>query len=116
MSLNRHAKSRDINEPEIIAALRAVGATVFSLDKPVDLLVGYKGKTLLMEVKQPGKKKRMDGFIHDLTSDQREFFSAWRGGELVTVRSVAQALACLGIADRGVVIGPRVICKKEEMT
>jgi hypothetical protein len=97
MSLNRYATKRDINEPEIIAALRAVGATVFSLDKPVDLLVGYKGKTLLMEVKQYGKKKRMDGFIHDLTTGQREFFSSWRGGELVTVRSVEQALACLGI-------------------
>ena len=108
MSLNRHAKSRDINEPEIVAALRAVGATVFQLDKPVDLLVGYKGHTLLMEVKQPGLKKRSGNFTHDLTPDQSKFFAEWRGGELVSVRSVEQALACLGIADRGVKIGPRV--------
>ena len=97
MSLNRIAKSRDINEPEIVAALRQVGATVRQLDTPVDLLVGYKGRTILMEVKQPGEKKRGKGFIHSLTSMQHKFFADWDGGELVTVRSAEEALSCLGI-------------------
>lgn len=108
MSLNRHATQRDINEPEIIAALRAVGAYVFQLDTPVDLLVGYRNKTVLMEVKRPGKKPRVGGFKYGLTDDQEKFYAEWKGGELVTVRSVEQALACIGVKDRGVEIGRRV--------
>ena len=42
MSLNRYATKRDLNERPIVDALRAVGATVVQLDKPVDLLVGFR--------------------------------------------------------------------------
>ncbi len=87
MSLNRYAKSRDVVEPEIVEALEAVGCHVERLDQPVDLLVGFRGRTVLMEVKT-GKKK--------LTPFQKDFFRAWRGGELVTVRSVDEALAVVG--------------------
>jgi hypothetical protein len=61
-----------------------------------------------MEVKQPGERKRSDGFTHGLTPAQEKFFGDWKGGELVTVRSVEQALACLGIESSGVEIGKRV--------
>jgi hypothetical protein len=112
VSLNRYATKRDINEAEIVAALRAVGATVVQLDKPVDLLVGFQGKTVLCEVKQPGTKVKSGDPKFVLTPNQKKFYAEWKGGELYTVRSVEQALAVLGIADRGVEIGPRIIQKK----
>lgn len=101
MSLARYAKCRDRNEPEIIEALRKHGAIVYQLDRPVDLLVGYDRQTWLIEVKQPGGK---------LTEGQDEFFDAWpgRGGIAAVVRSVSEALALIGITDRGVEVGPRI--------
>lgn len=42
---------RDKLEPVIIAELRARGALVVQLDRPVDLLVGYAGAWSLAEVK-----------------------------------------------------------------
>lgn len=58
MSLQRRAKRRDANEPEVVHALRKAGAVVWYQDKPFDLLVGYKGRLIAMEVKMPfGKLK-----------------------------------------------------------
>jgi hypothetical protein len=53
-------KRRDANEPAIIAALRAVGATVEQLSGPnlPDLLVGFCGGNWLFEVKTEKGKLR----------------------------------------------------------
>lgn len=88
MTLNRHAKARDLAERPIIKALRDIGASVELMDRPVDLLVGYRGQTILMEVKTDKAK---------LTEDQKEFMAEWKGGPVYTVRSVEQALACVGV-------------------
>jgi hypothetical protein len=50
----RRAAKRDLAEPAIVKALRAVGAFVYLHDKPVDLSVCYRGKWLWLEVKTPG--------------------------------------------------------------
>lgn len=55
MSLARHAKQRDKNEPAIVGALRQAGAFVWLLDRPVDLLVAFRGAWHLLEVKRPGR-------------------------------------------------------------
>jgi hypothetical protein len=90
----------DRNESEIITALRKHGASVYQLDRPVDLLVGYDRQTYLLEVKQPGGK---------LTEGQCDFFDEWRGGIACVVRSVEEALGLIGIANRGVEVGPRIM-------
>lgn len=72
MSLNRHAKRRDENEPAIVAYLEANGALVYRLDRPVDLLVGYRGAWYLLEVKNPGAA-RGRATATKLTPDQEEF-------------------------------------------
>ena len=100
MSLSRYAKCRDSNESEIVMALRKHGAVVYQLDRPVDLLVGYERQTYLLEVKQPGGK---------LTEGQCDFFDEWRGGIASVVRSVQEALGIIGVTNRGVEIGPRVV-------
>lgn len=73
--MKRYAMRRDENEPEIVQALEAIGCTVFRLDFPCDLLVGYRAKNFLVEVKDSGKipSKRQ------LTKTQEQFFKAWKG-------------------------------------
>lgn len=85
------ARKRDANEPEIIEALEAAGASVFVLDKPLDLLVGFRGETFLLEVKngaQPPSWQRV-------TDAQREFISGW-AGQYAIVNSKESALAAIG--------------------
>jgi hypothetical protein len=56
----RVAAKRDANEGEIVAALEAIGALVMKInqrDLP-DLLVAFRGKLHMIEVKMPGEKLR----------------------------------------------------------
>lgn len=95
MSLNRFAKQRDANEGEVVAALRAVvGAHVILLDQPVDLLVGYRGRNWLLEVKLPPGPR--GGTSHSQpTDEQLGFFRTWPGQKQV-VRSAGEALRAIG--------------------
>lgn len=47
----RYAARRDLAEGPIVAALERVGAQVFPLDYPVDLLVRFRERWHLLEVK-----------------------------------------------------------------
>lgn len=82
MSLKRHNPKRDANEPEIVRALESIGCDVTRLDKPVDLVVGYRGRTVLLEVKTKDGK---------LTEDQKKFFQLFRG-EAYIVRTPERAI------------------------
>lgn len=90
----RRAAKVDANQALIVGALRACGAAVQSLAAVgkgcPDLLVGFKGRNLLMEVKD-GRKPPSD---RKLTPDQVEWHAAW-AGQIVVVESVEQALAAL---------------------
>ena len=95
----RYPKKRDLNEREIINALRKLGAVVTQLDDGgvPDLLVGYQGQTHLLEVKLPSKK---DGTAHkraegELTPAQATWWQSWAGRPAVIVRSVADAIAAV---------------------
>lgn len=85
MSLNRFAKRRDPNEPEIVRALRDIGATVKRLDD-IDLLVGWRGRNFLLEVKDRNGA---------LKPSQEEMVRTWRG-QYEIVRSVDEALRVIG--------------------
>jgi hypothetical protein len=80
----RYAARVDANQEQIVSALRANGAYVWIIGLPVDLLVGYKGHTWLMEVKTDEKKK--------LTKLQTDFFANWTGGTLCRVDSPEAAV------------------------
>jgi hypothetical protein len=60
LSLNRFAKRRDSAELGIVEALQGAGASVWRQDRPTDLLVGYRGRLIALEVKNPGAKPRKD--------------------------------------------------------
>ena len=85
----RHAKRVDANQDAIVATLRAAGAYVWIIGLPVDLLVGYKGHTFLVEVKTTSKKP--------LTALQADFFESWSGGTLARIDSPDAALRMIGV-------------------
>lgn len=86
----RRAARVDATQGEIVAALRHIGADVWIIGLPVDLLVGYAGKTLLIECKtKVGKKApRAAGY----TALQRDFLAGWLGGPVATVTDAEGAI------------------------
>ena len=90
----RRAARVDENQSDIVAALRAIGATVRVIsqgDGIPDLLVGFRGQTFLLEVKD-GKKPPS---ARKLTPAEQKFFDEWRGGSLAIVNTVDEAIAAV---------------------
>ena len=85
----RYAARVDANQTEIVMALRKAGAYVWVIGLPVDLLVGYKDRTFLVEVKTTSKKR--------LTSLQTDFFKNWSGSSLERIETPEQALKMIGV-------------------
>jgi hypothetical protein len=71
----RYALRKDLNQTDVVQALRDIGAEVRVLHKPLDLLVGYRGLNFLLEVKRPDKK----GWKSERTPEQIKFMDTWRG-------------------------------------
>lgn len=82
----RRAAKTDLNQQEIVNALRQIGCSVAvtsSLGNGFcDLCVGYRGRNLLVEVKSPGGR---------LTDDQVKFRDNWKG-QYSVVESIAEAV------------------------
>lgn len=83
-------KRVDTNQSQIVQALRDLGATVQDVHEVgrgfPDLVVGWRGQNLLVEVKsQTGR----------LNTAEREFHRAWRGQVMVihTVEDVVRLLS-----------------------
>lgn len=93
----RRAAKIDANQTQVVEALRAAGATVQSLaavgQGVPDLLVGFRGQTVLLEVKD-GRKPPSE---RRLTEQQITWHGAWRGGPVAIVDGVDAALRALGV-------------------
>ena len=90
----RRANRVDANQDAIVQTLRACGAYVRVVtmgDGVPDLLVGYRGYTLLLEVKD-GRKPPS---ARELTPAEQKFFNEWTGGTLKIVNSAQEALDLL---------------------
>jgi len=85
----RRAARVDANQEQIVSALRGAGAYVWIIGLPVDLLVGYKNHTFLVEIKTDSKKR--------LTKLQADFFENWTGGTLCRIDSPEAALRMIGV-------------------
>lgn len=87
--MRRDARA-DPNQKDIVQALRDVGASVIHLHMVgrgcPDILVGFRGRNTLMEIKTEKGK---------LNKRQRSFFDEWRG-ECWVVRTVDSALEAIG--------------------
>lgn len=91
----RRAAHIDSNQNEIVAALRAAGASVepklSRLGEGIpDLLVGIRGVTTVFEIKD-GKKLACR---KKLNADEQKWHDEWRGSRFV-IESVEQALVAL---------------------
>lgn len=79
--LRRFANKRDMTEKAIFGTLRALGVTVYPLNKPVDALCLYRGSIYLIECKTKRGK---------LTEAQEAFAAAW---PIHVLRTVDDAIA-----------------------
>ena len=90
----RRAAKVDQNQPEIVAALRKIGATVQPLHGVgagcPDILVGYRGRNLLVEIKDGSKPPS----ARKLTPDQVEWHINWRG-QVAVADSIGAAIAII---------------------
>jgi hypothetical protein len=85
----RKAARVDANQTQIVSALRSAGAYVWIIGLPVDLLVGYKDHTFLVEIKTDSKKR--------LTKLQADFFENWSGSTLARIDCPKAALRMIGV-------------------
>ena len=90
----RRAAKVDQNQPEIVDALRKIGATVQPLHGVgagcPDILVGYRGRNLLVEIKDGSKPPS----ARKLTPDQVEWHASWRG-QVAVADSIDAAIAII---------------------
>jgi Holliday junction resolvase len=80
----------DVNQNEIVLALRQIGCTVILLHKVgsgvPDLLVGFRGITYLLEVKQAKGKTNLL---------QEQWYAQWNGRAPNVVRTIDEAIAAV---------------------
>ena len=104
MALSKYANKKDYNQPEIVKALEDLGCDIIVLDKPTDLLVGFKGNNYLIEIKMPTKK----GWKDEFTPAQKDFHGLnklaadkeWRGQKAV-VYTIDEAIAVCSYKIKG---------------
>ena len=86
----RSRNKPDANQPAIVQALRDIGAVVFLIGRPFDLLVAFRGQLFLLEVKNPEGRDKLG------PSQEADILSlSLVGVEVSVVRSVEEAIECL---------------------
>jgi hypothetical protein len=91
MSKVRTAARVDGNHGKIIAAVRAIGATVLDthqLPNCFDALIGYRGREFIFEIKDPAQPASG----RKLTPGELLFKNNWRGSEYHVVETTEQAI------------------------
>ena len=87
-------KSIDANQPEIVTALRAVGATVQHLHEVgrgcPDILVGFREENFIFEIKNPN-------YAWKLTPAEQKWFDKWAGRGYI-VQTIEDALRIIGVS------------------
>jgi len=83
----QYAQRKDANQGEIVKALEAIGCDVWIMHQPVDLLVGFRGRCLLLECKDGAKSASR----RKLTPAQVKFHASWRGHK-ATVKTPQEAI------------------------
>ena len=71
--MKKRTHRSDLNQREIVKALRQIGAIVFITGRPVDLIVSYRGRNFLIDCKKVGWTDK------DLTPFQKDFREEWKG-------------------------------------
>jgi hypothetical protein len=90
----RLAKKRDANESSIVAALERVGAVVWRIDEPGDLLIRFRREWFCLEVKPPLGKR--GGSSHSKLTPKQEKTHAVVTDAIPIVRTEREALLVIG--------------------
>ena len=89
----------DANQAQIVKYLRNAGATVQSIASIgsgcPDIIVGYRGKNWLFEIKDGSKSPSQ----RKLTSDEELWHEIWRG-QVAVVNHAMQALEIIGAVKK----------------
>lgn len=99
----RRAARVDSTQSAIVDAMRAMGAVVWVIGLPLDLLCGYRGHTLLVEVKRLTGKREPKPTSY--TPLQIDFMATWKGGPVATVCDVDGAIRLLKSLEAPSVVG-----------
>ena len=86
----RQTGTPDANQASIVDALVKIGCTVYDIDKPVDLLIEFRGIWILLEVKTKKGKLR---------DSQKRFLEKSKAPAFM-VRDIEQAVAAVQTAWR----------------
>ena len=93
MNDNSYIRKADKNQAQIVKALRSYGISVQCLHTVgrgcPDLVCGFKGRNILLEVKNPLAKGK-------LTGAETLWHQRWQG-QVAVIETVEQALALFGI-------------------
>ena len=85
----------DANQPAVVAALRGIGASVLhlhTLPNCFDILVGYRKRNFIMEIKASEKEA--------LTPGEAKFRDEWRGGTYHIVYTPDEAIAIVTAPEK----------------
>jgi Holliday junction resolvase len=90
-----YAKKIDLNHTEIVKTFKDLGATVFDASGIgrgfPDIVVGYNGHTVLVEIKSGAKKK--------FTEAQLKFMAEWKGSAVNRIDDVGGAIRLIKLLD-----------------
>jgi Holliday junction resolvase len=90
-----YAKRVDLNHQEVVKTLRSLGASVFDASRMgqgfPDIVVGYNGQTVLVEIKS-GEQKRF-------TNAQLKFMAEWKGSAVTRINDVEGAIRLIKVLD-----------------
>lgn len=104
--MSKWARRADGNQPQIVEALRSIGATVQPLHTVgsgvPDLLVAYANRTMVMEIKDPSKPKA----DRCLTPAQVKWHAIWIGEKYV-VETVEEAIEAAKGFKQGNITAPK---------
>jgi Holliday junction resolvase len=90
-----YAKKVDLNHKEVVEKFRELGASVFDASGVgrgfPDIVVGYNGQTVLVEIKS-GERKRF-------SEAQLKFMAEWKGSAVTRINDVEGVIRLIKILD-----------------
>jgi hypothetical protein len=93
----KYGAKKDANHNEVVDALQKAGAYVLDMSHVgrgfPDLIVGFRSKTILVEIKNPKTAYGRKG----LNKNQIKWKEQWTGGTYAVVDSPEQALKAIGV-------------------
>lgn len=93
---------KDTNQKMIEKDLTGIGASILDtsrLKNCFDLLVGYRGKTYIMEIKNPEYIAKSRTAISYLSDGEKKFMDNWRGSTYHIVTTSDEALRIIGAIE-----------------